>query len=80
MSTGRVAAAHDRLIEAVEELRAATAGASDTEQITVLIACEAARRRLDHLSVDVLASAERRDVFTSRGYKTSSAALADLLG
>ncbi|RZT85263.1 5-methylcytosine-specific restriction protein A [Pseudonocardia sediminis] len=80
MSTGRVAAAHDRLIEAVEELRAATLGASDTEQINVLIACEAARRRLDNLSVGVLAGAERRDVFTSRGYKNSASALSDLLG
>ncbi|MBW0105294.1 HNH endonuclease signature motif containing protein [Pseudonocardia sp. KRD291] len=80
MSDARIASAHDRLIEAVEDLRAAVVGASDTGQISVLIACEAARRRLDHLSVGVLAAAERRDVFTSRGYKTSTAALADLLG
>ncbi|MDN5913798.1 MAG: HNH endonuclease [Pseudonocardia sp.] len=80
MSDGRVAAAHDRLIEAVEELRAATTGAGDAEQLSVLIACEAGRRRLDHLSVGTLATVERRDVFTSRGYKSSASALADLLG
>ncbi len=79
MSDSRVAAAHDRLIAAVEELRAATTGAGDTAQLSVLIACEAARRRLDHLSVGVLAAAERRDVFTSRGYRSCAAALADLL-
>ncbi|MDN5918454.1 MAG: HNH endonuclease [Pseudonocardia sp.] len=80
MSAVRVAAAHDRLIVAVEELREAAVGAGDAEQISLLVACEAARRRLDHLSVGVLAAAERRDVFTSRGYKTSTSALADLLG
>ncbi|MDN5918128.1 MAG: HNH endonuclease [Pseudonocardia sp.] len=80
MSDGRVAAAHDRLVEAVEGLRAATAGAGDSEQISVLIAAEAARRRLDHLSVATLATVERRDVFTSRGYKSAAGALADLLG
>lgn len=80
MSDARVAAAHDRLIEAVEELRAATAGAGDTGQLSVLVASEAARRRLDHLSVGTLAAVERRDVFTSRGYKSSASALADLLG
>lgn len=80
MSDVRVAAAHDRLIEAVEELRAATSGAGDTEQLSVLVACEAAHRRLDHLSVGTLAAAERRNVFISRGYKSSAAALADLLG
>lgn len=80
MTDTRVTAAHDRLIEAVEDLRAATTGAGDAEQLTVLIACEAARRRLDHLSVGVLAAVERRDVFTARGYKSSASALADLLG
>lgn len=80
MADARVTAAHDRLIEAVEDLRAVTTGAGDAEQLSVLIACEAARRRLDHLSVQVLATAERRDVFTARGYESSASALADLLG
>ena len=77
--SNRVAAAHDRLMEAVEELRAATCGAGDDAMLSALIACEAATRRLDHLAVTTLATVERRDVFTARGYRSSVTALADLL-
>ncbi|MBP2371096.1 HNH endonuclease signature motif containing protein [Pseudonocardia parietis] len=78
MSTD-VAAATDRLTEAVEQLRAALAGAGDDDLLDGLRACEATTRRLDHVAVDTLAAVERRGVFTDRGYRSSTTALADLL-
>ena len=80
MTAPRVSTAHERLIVAVEGLRAAAGGADDEAQLSVLIACEAVRRRLDHLSVGLLAELERRDAFGTRGYSSSASALADLLG
>jgi 5-methylcytosine-specific restriction protein A len=48
--------------------------------IAILRRCEAAVRRLDRVTVAAVAGLERRGVFAERGYKSSAAALADLLG
>jgi 5-methylcytosine-specific restriction protein A len=74
-----IAAAADCLLEAAEQLRAATAGAGDDDLLSALIACEAVTRRLDHIAVETLATVDRRGVFTARGYRSTPAALADLL-
>jgi 5-methylcytosine-specific restriction protein A len=76
-----LAAAHRLLEEAVDALAAAAgAGAGDAELLSVLVVCEGAGRRLDRLVVDGVASLQRRGVFAERGYKSSAAALGDLLG
>ncbi len=77
--SGRVRVARDRLLEAAEELRAATAGADDDALLETLQACTAATRRLDHIGVETTATVQRRGVFTERGYRSTATALADLL-
>src|SRR5918993_2055279 len=42
--------------------------------------CEGAARRLDRVTVDAVAALERRGFFTDRGYKSTPAALMDLVG
>ncbi|MDQ4116838.1 MAG: HNH endonuclease [Actinomycetota bacterium] len=74
-----IAAAADRLLEAAEQLRAATVAAGDDGLLSALIACEATTRRVDHVAVETLATVDRRGVFTDRGYRSTHAALADLL-
>lgn len=58
----------------------AGAGTGDGDLLTLLTLCEAAARRVDQLLVGVLAEVERRGVFADRGYRSSAAALGDLLG
>jgi Domain of unknown function (DUF222)/HNH endonuclease len=55
-------------------------GTGDGDLLTLLTLCEAAARRVDRLLVGVLAEVERRGVFADRGYRSSAAALGDLLG
>ena len=67
--------------QAVEALRvAAGPAASDTDLLAVLTVGEGARRSLDQVSVTALAGLERRGTFGERGYRSSAAALTDLLG
>jgi hypothetical protein len=74
-------AAVDRLLaQAFEVLGAVAESGGDGELVGVLTRCEAAVRRLDRVTVDVVAGLERRGVFAERGYRSSAAALADLLG
>lgn len=55
-------------------------GTGDGDLLTLLTLCEAAVRRIDRLLVGALAEVERRGVFAERGYRSSAAALGDLLG
>jgi 5-methylcytosine-specific restriction protein A len=77
-----VAAAHSRLQEAVEELRAAaeSALATDAELLSVLTVAEGLCRRLDQVTVSTVAVLQRRGGFGERGYKQPAGALCDLLG
>ena len=52
----------------------------DADLLALLTRCENAARRLDRTAVSAVAALERRGVFAEKGYKSSAAALADLLG
>jgi hypothetical protein len=75
----RVAAARDRLQEAVDELRALIHAATGDEQLAVLSAVEAGQRSLDQVSVAALAAIDRDGVFARHGYRSAAGALGDLL-
>src|SRR6187200_822691 len=67
--------------QVVQTLRTATGNmASDDELVSALTVCEATARQLDRIVVDTVAALQRRGVFAERGYKTTAAALGDLLG
>jgi hypothetical protein len=67
--------------QAVAALRAAAGpGASAAELLGVLTIGEGVRRGLDQAGVAALADLERRGTFAERGYRSSAAALGDLLG
>jgi len=80
MSTGPLVSAHQHLAAAIDELSAAAAGATDDELLSLLTLCEGVTRRLDRLTVDTVATLERRGTFTERGYRSPVGALGDLLG
>ncbi len=81
MSTGPVADAYRLLCEAVDAVEAAAgAGAADEALLAVLPLCRGVARRLDRVTVAATATLERRGVFTGRGYRNATLALADLLG
>jgi hypothetical protein len=80
MSPDRLDEAHRLLAQAVEALSAAAEAGSDAELISVLSLCEGMVRRLDRVTVDAVATLERRGAFTERGYKSATQALSDLLG
>ena len=81
MSTNSIVAAHQRLAEALDELRATRgAGASDTELFSVLTVCEGVVRRLDAITVGAVATLTRRGAFAERGYKSASMVVKNLLG
>jgi Domain of unknown function (DUF222)/HNH endonuclease len=67
--------------QAVAALRAAAgSAASEAELLGVLTVGEGVRRAVDQAGVAALADLERRGTFGERGYRSSSAALGDLLG
>jgi len=67
--------------QAVEALReAAGPAAGEADLLGVLALGEGVRRALDQAGVAALADLERRGTFAGRGYRSSVAALADLLG
>jgi 5-methylcytosine-specific restriction protein A len=75
-----LSSAHRLMTQAMDAVRAAAGpAASDDELMSVLGLCEGVVRQLDRVTVDAVAGLERRGVFTERGYKSSAAALADLL-
>lgn len=81
MSDGPLDVANHLLQQAVEALQAAAGPAAcDADLLAVLTVSEGARRLLDQVSVAALAGLERRGTFCERGYRSSPAALADLLG
>jgi Domain of unknown function (DUF222)/HNH endonuclease len=80
MSETRLAAAHRLLTQAVDALDEAAETGTDAELVALLSACETVARRLDRVTVSAVAALERRGVFAERGYKSSAAALADLVG
>jgi Domain of unknown function (DUF222)/HNH endonuclease len=82
VSTEALATAQLRLGEAVHTLRAAAESGvtTDDELLAVLRACESATRRLERAAVGAIATLSRRGVFAERGYKSSTKAVADLLG
>src|SRR3954447_23765842 len=74
------AAAQRLLVQAAEALMQVMGSGSDAELLALLSTCENVVRRLDRATVNAVAVLERRGVFAERGYKSSAAALADLLG
>jgi hypothetical protein len=80
MSTGSLATAHRLLAQAVAEVHAVAGSGSDAELLSLLTVCEGVSRQLDRAVVEAVAALERRGVFAERGYKSSAAALSDLLG
>ena len=82
MSGSPVAVAHRLLVEAVDALAAAAESdsTSDAELLSVLTVCEGMARRLDRVTVGTVSVLQRRGAFAERGYKSSAAALSDLLG
>ena len=71
----------DRLLAQAFDALAAVAGSGDDAALVGVVSrCDAAVRRLDRVSVDAVAALERRGVFAAHGYKSSAAAVADLLG
>jgi len=73
--------AADRLLrQAFDALEACVESGGDAELIGLLTRCESAVRRSDRVTVAAVATLERRGVFAAKGYKSSAAALSDLLG
>src|SRR5688572_14947987 len=77
-----VATAHRLLTEAVEQLSAAaeSGAAGDAELLSALTICEGVTRRLDRLTLTTISTLQRRGAFAERGYKSTAAALGELLG
>jgi 5-methylcytosine-specific restriction protein A len=81
MSEAPLEVASRLFAQAVAVLReAAGPGASEAELLGVLTVAEGVRRGLDQVGVAALADLERRGTFGERGYRSSAAALGDLLG
>lgn len=79
--TDTALAAADRLLaQAFDALDAIAGAGGDDDLIAVLARCESVARRADRVTVSVVADLERRGTFAERGYRSSAAALADLLG
>lgn len=68
------------LRQALDALEACVDSGGDAELLGVLTRCETAVRRLDRVTVAAVAGLERRGLFAARGYRSSAAALSDLLG
>jgi 5-methylcytosine-specific restriction protein A len=67
--------------QAVAALReAAGPSAGEADLLGVLTVSEGVRRALDRAGVAALADLERRGTFSERGYRSSVAALGDLIG
>ena len=72
--------AHRHLVAAADALAGVVESGADHELLSVVTMCEGATRRLDRVTVDAVAVVERRGFFTDRGYKSTPAALMDLVG
>ena len=72
--------AHRHLVAAADALAGVVESGADHELLSVITLCEGATRRVDRVTVDAVAVVERRGFFTDRGYKSTPAALMDLVG
>ena len=71
----------DRLLgQAFAALAAVTASGSDDDLLAVLTRCETVARRADQVTVSAVAGLQQRGVLDGRGYRSTTAALSDLLG
>ena len=81
MTDTALALAHRLVAQAVDAVRgAAGPSASADELMSVLTLCEGVVRQMDQVTMDTVAGLERRGAFSERGYRSSAAAVADLLG
>lgn len=81
MSETGVANAYRLLAVGLAALDEATGPtATGDELVSALTVCEAVARKLDRRVVGVVADLDRRGTLTDRGYRNTTAALADLLG
>ncbi|WP_344016832.1 hypothetical protein, partial [Pseudonocardia xinjiangensis] len=80
MSDSPLTTTHRLLVEAIDALSAAIDGATDDDLLSVLTLCEGTSRRLDRVVVAAVSILERRGTFAERGYRSTPAALGDLLG
>jgi 5-methylcytosine-specific restriction protein A len=76
----RIAALDAALAQAFAVLDGVVESGSDADLVAVLGRCENLVRRAERATVAATAALERRGVFTSHGYQSPAAALADLLG
>jgi ATP/maltotriose-dependent transcriptional regulator MalT len=68
------------IVQAMNAVRAAAGSAAgDDELLSVLRLCEGIARQADGVAVETLADLERRGVFAERGYRSSAAALSNLV-
>ncbi|MDQ3151340.1 MAG: HNH endonuclease [Actinomycetota bacterium] len=80
MQDDPIAAAAGVVDTAVTGLRTATETAGPEAKIGALVECQRVSRRLEQLTVTLIASLERDGEFTERGYRRPALAVADLLG
>lgn len=75
-------AAGQTLLDGVGALRAAVSGpgAGVDERIAALVVCEGLARQVEQVQVELIAKLDTDGVFLTRGYRSSSQAVADLLG
>jgi Domain of unknown function (DUF222) len=72
--------AHRLMTEAADVLAGVVASGTDGELLSVITMCEGATRSQDRVAVDAVAALQRRGFFLERGYKSTPAALSDLVG
>jgi 5-methylcytosine-specific restriction protein A len=80
MSPDPLGAARRLLAQAADAVDAVAASGGDDELVALLSVCEETTRRLDRVTVSVVAALERRGVFAERGYSSTTRALQDLVG
>ena len=72
--------AHRLLAGALDALSTLADTGSDTDLLSVITMGEGATRRIDRATVDAVAALQRRGFFADKGYKSTPAALSDLVG
>ena len=72
--------AHENLAAALDDLAATARNATDTELLSVLTMCEGLTRRIDLLATTAVAALDAQGAFLTRGYRSTTRALSDLLG
>jgi Domain of unknown function (DUF222)/HNH endonuclease len=81
VSENGVALADQALQHGAGLLRAAADSSTPEEdRVAALGVCETVTRRLEHIQIEIVASLVRDGAFAERGYRSTTQALADLLG